>query len=138
MNKEIPIISPLDFSGIQGELILIEYDETSQLNLPEAIYFSPYITDLNGVTGAGIIESKIERVVQAIKNINVETTFVIHRIELFNAERTELSRGSLIKGHLSLLGPKTLKKSNVIITSEKQEHMLRGIVDRFIDLKEHK
>lgn len=83
--KAPPVISPLDFFGIHGELILIEYDDEAQLNLPPSIYFSPYIADLNGVTGAGMIESKIERVVQAIKKINVETTFVIHRIEIGRA-----------------------------------------------------
>lgn len=82
-------------------------------------------------------EDKIERVVNTIKKIEADVTFIIHRIELFNSERTEVSRGSLIKGHLALLGPKTLKKRNVIITSEQQQYLLREICDRFIDLKEH-
>lgn len=133
--KAPPVISPLDFFGIHGELILIEYDDGDQLNLPPSIYFSPYL-DAH-CRGAGMVESKIERVVQAIKKVDADVTFVIHRIELFNADRTELSRGSLIKGHLSLLGPRTLKGRNVILTSEKEEHMLRAIVDRFIDLKQH-
>jgi len=139
MIKAPDILSPLDFFGIEGELILIEFDEEVQLEscFCDVIAFTPQPVDIRNVKCAAIQCDNIARAVRMIKGVNQKVDFLIHRIDLFNLDLTKRSRGNLIKGHVSMLGPKILRGRNVFFTSCKEEYMLREVCDRFIDVKEH-
>jgi hypothetical protein len=145
MNEAPPIISPLEFAGISNRLILIECDEEDNAisllrkgieNL-SCVFYTNEEQDLIVATSAvDFILDDISKICRMIKRISNTTHFhIIHRIDLMNLSLSKKARGSQIKGHLSMLSPRVLLGSNVIVTSCRDEYSIREIADVFINLR---
>lgn len=141
-----PILSELDFAGIQGELVLIELEEFSEIKAcfppQKTLFFS---SDYDEIRQAypyfqGIVVDSIQKFVKAVKlacneNPGININFVLHRIDLLDLEINKRERGSLRKGLLMTLTKKILQESNVFITSANEEWSLRELADRHINLR---
>ena len=142
-----PILGPLEFAGMQNQIILVEHDDDDDslallakvLSGKINIIFSQEDHTMVGFDALHSVVfhvdsvSRIKKVIQLVPEMDY---FVINRIDMMDTNFHKRERGSQIKAHLSMLcSPRLLRDANVIITSVNSEYMIREIADKFISLR---
>lgn len=148
MHKAPPILGPGDFMGIENNIILVEHnDDDCSLDLlanaiSERVNIAYQACDVrigcaaNYRTSAVVQADSIYQVYKCVKLSEPVDFFIINRIDMMDIDMRKLQRGAQMAAYISMLAArKILRGSNVIVTSAKQEHKLREIADRFIDLR---
>lgn len=147
-----PIIGPGDFMGMTNQIILIEHDDEdysmdhldSVIDGMMNIWFTPRSdapTSKKPIDGATTLivtsVSSIARVYHYMKtNTAFIDSYVIERIDEMNLDLPKKNRGALISGNLSMMAsPKILRGGNLIVTSAQTEYAIRGIANKFLNLK---
>lgn len=141
-----PILSPLDFAGIHGKVILVEIDKAkdilSAINLNESIWYAIEFTELiNAADGeiVGFYSDDVSKIVKSIQrsckeNPEININFIIYCIDEMDLSMDLMRRGLKHKYMLSLLPSRLLKKNNVIVVSKRREIMLRELCDMHFNL----
>ena len=152
MKQAAPIIGPLEFSGVENNIILVEHDEDdfilkllhASLTGKNNIIFSPndhmqIKEDFNGLFTV-IMESdsiiKTSKIMKSFPSNLKNDFYIINRIDLFDLNFNKRERGAQIRGHLAMLaGKKTLRGANLIVSSCSIEYSLRELANSFLNLR---
>lgn len=141
-----PILTPLDFAGINGKVILVEIDKAADIlpaiNLNESIWYAIEFSELINATTEDIIgfySDDVGRIVKSIQrsckeNPEININFVIYCIDEMDRSMDLMRRGLKHKYMLSLLPSRLLKRCNVIVVSKRREIMLRELCDMHFNL----
>ena len=147
-----PIIGPGDFMGMRNQIILIEHDDEdfsmdhldSVMDGKVNIWFTPRPdapTSKKPIDGATTVivtnVSSVSRVYHYMKtNTAFIDSYVIERIDEMNLDLPKKNRGALVSANLSMMAsPKILRGANLIITSTQTEYAIRGIANKFLNLR---
>jgi len=152
MIEAPPILGPLEFAGVENQLILIECDEGAcvlellgaAISYKDNIIFTPDEVMPAAYLGRGEILianiNSIAKINNTIRSINMNGScadfFIIHRIDMMDIHFSKKERGAQINAYVSMMAsPKNLRGANVIVTSCLHEWKLREIADKFISLR---
>jgi len=144
MIKAPPVIGPMDLLGLTNSKILIEGEEelilsfSSCLTGKMVVSFTPNLEEFNGLSNIDMVAVNTDSIIKTVKSIRecpAADIFLIHRIDMFLPTMDPKPRGSQIKGWLSMVNQKYLKGANLIISSVKEEHMLRELADCYFNLR---
>jgi hypothetical protein len=135
-----PILSPLDFAGIHGKVILVEIDSAQDIvpaiNLDDSIWYAVDFHELKPLCknqdfvgcrtdDIGKIVNSIQRICNEQPEININ--FVIYGIDEMDLSMDLMRRGLKHKYMLSILPSRLLRNCNVIVVSKRREIMLREL-----------
>ena len=154
MKQAAPIIGPLEFSGVENNIILVEHDEDdailklldSPLTGKNNIIFSSEDNlecghAFNAMFTVMMQRNSIIQVAKIIKSLSQTVDFrnefyIINRIDLFDLNFNKRERGAQVRGHLAMLaGKKTLRGANLIVSSCSIEYSLRELANSFLNLR---
>lgn len=149
MHNAPPVISPLEFEGYKGRLVSIECNEddnpilliSSALKNKYNIIFGANESDILAISGFSntvhISCDSIYKIANTIKKLpnNSVDFIIINRIDLMDLSVAKRIRGSQIKAYLSMLSPRILGDTNLIVTSCSSEYTIRDITDKYISLR---
>lgn len=147
-TKSPPVIGPMDFMGLEGKLILIQFDDWRDfvhaipkdrptiIITPSADHAPAQHSDKLDPDTAIIDADKIQKICKGIfDSAGININYIINRIDLMDLDITPLNRGWVRKGNLMKLTERVLKGSNIFITSESDEPMLEEMCDKRYDLR---
>lgn len=150
MHEAPPVLSPIEFAGMQNQVILMEMDhESDHIDILDCcikgknnIIYSP---DFHFGNREGYEFSAICTVDSVVKINNIISRLIhpvdyhiIHRIDLMDLSfGCKRKRGEQVKAWLSMMcSPKILKGSNLIVTSENTEYTIREkIASMFLNMR---
>ena len=139
-----PILGPIDILGLTNSKILIEGEEELILSFSSCLLdktvvcFTPNLEELSDISNIDLVAIQTDSIIKVVKSIKEcppVDIFLIHRIDMFLNHFDKRTRGQQIKGWLSMVNWKYLKGGNLIISSAKEEYMLRELADHFFNLR---
>jgi len=151
MKHTAPIIpGPLEFDGLENELIFIEVDEDAEVSLLGSalwgkvmLIFSPAIDIELGINNNDFEYSVVVQVDSTykiynyLKNMRCKLDFiVVDRIDMLDNELNPKERGAQQAAFINMLAaPNNLRGANLIVTSSFQEQNIKKKSSRYLNLK---
>jgi hypothetical protein len=143
MIKAPPILGPMDLLGLTNSKVLIEGEEELILSFSTCLIgktvvcFTPNLEELSDLSNIEMVAVQTDSIIKTVKTIKEcqADIYLIHRIDMFLLDFDKRARGQQIKGWLSMVNHKYLKGGNLIISSAKEEYMLRELADHYFNLR---
>jgi len=151
MIKAPIIVGPLEFDGIENELILVELDDTTEginalrpvLANKLILIFSPMIDVNHDCHNADfryavcVQVDSVYKIYNYLKEMQCKLDYIlVDRIDMMDAELSPKERGAQQNAFICMLSaPKNLRGGNIIVTSANDEQSLKKKASRYLNLK---